>query len=323
MQLMQDTVRAQILSINEQLKWKPVATRKIRPAKAYVLCGMGGSHLAADLLKAVDPTLPLIVHKSYGLPHMIPTGAAVIVSSYSGNTAETLSAYEEAKKKKLPIIAISSGGKLQSMSIRDKYPHIAVPVGFQPRMATGIMMLATLFAMNKRGHMKKLYDAGKKLRADDIEDEGMKLAAWYKGGIPIIYSSARYFGSAYCMKIALNETGKSSAFCNEFPELNHNEMNGFGAPESRENASYRVLVLKFAADDKRIIRRIDATVNLLSEQKVEVTIRPFAKNSNPFVPTLQALLLGEWAAVHLAAARGADPEGVPMVEGLKKIMKGK
>jgi glucose/mannose-6-phosphate isomerase len=171
--------------------------------------------------------------------------------------------------------------------------------------------------------MKKLADIAKKFNAEGLEDDGMKLAAWYKGAVPVIYASSRYFGSAYCMKIALNETGKAAAFCNAFPELNHNEMNGFGVADKSENAKYRVLILKFADDDKRVAARMEATAVLLRAAGVEVNVWSGARSNNPFQTVLQAMLIGEWAAVHLAVSRGADPEGVPMVEGLKKQMKGR
>jgi len=320
---MQDSVRAQILSIKEQLSWKPISTRKINTAKAYVLAGMGGSHLAADLLKSINPSLPIVVHKDYGLPENLPKGTTLIACSYSGNTAETLSAYETARKKKIGIIAISSGGKLETMATKDKLPHIKLQEGFQPRMATVFMMSSILLAMGESEMLKKLFSLAKKMDADSMEEEGLKLAAWYKNSFPIIYSSSRYFASAYCMKIALNETGKIPAFCNAFPELNHNEMNGFGGPEKDANAKYKVLILKFPTDDKRILLRMDATAKLLKAQGVEVMIREAKKNPNPFWVVLEAMVVGEWTAAHLATSRGADPEGVPMVEDLKKIMKGK
>lgn len=84
-----------------------------------VITGLGGSAIGGNLLRVfvLDKCkIPVIVNRDYVLPAYVDSKTLVIASSYSGNTEETLSAYQDAKAKGAKIIAITTGGKLKEFA---------------------------------------------------------------------------------------------------------------------------------------------------------------------------------------------------------------
>ena len=139
----------------KQIEFEPVVenTEKLKPfgfaqgkSRKFAVCGMGGSHLAADLIKIARPDLDIIIHSSYGLPEIGDLDERlIIVNSYSGNTEEALDSFGEALEKKLNLAAISIGGKLLEQAQNKGIAFVKIPdTGIQPRMALGFFVLALL-----------------------------------------------------------------------------------------------------------------------------------------------------------------------------------
>ena len=103
---------------------------KLKKFSKYIIVGMGGSHLAGDLLKLIDPNIDVIIHRSYGLP-LLPKeemeNRLIILSSYSGNTEEVLEAQTEAEKLGLSQVVIAVGGKLLAIAKEKEIPYIQMP----------------------------------------------------------------------------------------------------------------------------------------------------------------------------------------------------
>ena len=166
---------------------------------------MGGSHLAADLLKILKPELDLSIHKDYGLPK-VKEGELVVLSSYSGNTEEVLDAYEEAAGLNRAVITV--GGKLLEKAKQDGVKYVQLPdLGLQPRDAWHL-------------NLQALYELlGEKLELPEIKPvEPLEI----KERIPLIYTSNQYQALGYIWKINFNETCKIPAFDNVIPESDHN-----------------------------------------------------------------------------------------------------
>ena len=106
-----------IKNFAKQFSWESIIVENgVLPSnfRKFIVAGMGGSHLAADLLKLREPRLELVIHCDYGLPSLSSQNlkdSLIIVSSYSGNTEETIDAFKSAHKRQLPLIAISTGGQ--------------------------------------------------------------------------------------------------------------------------------------------------------------------------------------------------------------------
>lgn len=315
----------------KQFLWEPEIKNPapfLRDRVNFVIAGMGGSALGGELLKAVFANLDIKIHRDYGLPAASPL-SLVIASSFSGNTEETVDAFLEARRRGLPVAAVSSGGKLLALAEKEKIPYVALPnENIQPRAALGYSIRAILKLMGNEDALKDSAELSKSLNAELAEEEGKKLAEGIKGKIPIIYSSARNFPIAYNWKIKFNETGKISAFANRLPELNHNEMTGFSL--SRSNLDIEVqplnikifsfLFLEDPSDAPRIIKRMQITKQLLESRGFPISNIQFP-TSNIWHKIFQNLLVADFTAYYLAEHYGHDPNFVPMVEEFKKLIK--
>lgn len=318
-----------IKNYQKQFDYEPKVENASRIAKKkftkYLVAGMGGSHLAADILKAWHPELDIMIWSDYGLPALREKDLRdrlVILSSYSGTTEETIDALNAAKAKHLSIAAIAARGKLIALAQKFKIPYVQMPdFHMQPRMATGLSLLALLAVINEKGWLSEARALGGQLHPAREEYRGRDLAKRLHETIPVIYASQRNGAIARNWKIKFNETGKVPAFWNVVPELNHNEMTGFDAkgrtaPLSRH---FHFVFLKDGGDDRRITKRMSVLEKLYRDRgfKVEVVL---LQGKSEIHKIFNGLSLADWTAYHTAKLYGVDPEQVPMVEEFKKLI---
>lgn len=290
-----------------------------------IVAGMGGSHLAADLLKSFDPTLSLTIHKDYGLPFVKPRDkkdTLLIASSYSGNTEETIDALKCAQKQGIDCAAISVGGELKKRASRFHIPYVELPrTGIQPRSALGLSLKALLHLMKKKNLLLEVSHLAHTLNAARLETAGKKLALSLRRFVPIIYTSLANEAIGYNWKIKFNETGKIPAFYNVLPELNHNEMTGFDviAKTKKLSAPFHFLFLTDPSDHPRTAKRMDVLKRLYRARDLPVTTLGL-RGTSRWEMIFSSLLLADWTAYHTAQVYGAEPEHVPMVEEFKKLV---
>lgn len=298
---------------------------KLKKLKKFVVLGMGGSHLAADLLKVYNPTIPLVIHSDYGLPALDDKTlkeSLIIASSYSGNTEEVIEGLELARKKRLNVLIIAVGGKLIEIAKKQKLPYIQMPdTGIQPRSALGFSILAMLLAVGDTKGLKEAQSLAKSLQSKPFEKLGKTLAQRTENKVPIIYASRKNFPIAYNWKIKLNETGKIPAFCNYLPELNHNEMNGFDvAPTSKKlSENFYFIFLNDKTDHPQIQKRMKVAAKLYKDRGLPFEMIEL-KGKTVWHKMFASLLLADWLAVSTAAHYGLEAEQVPMIEEFKKLI---
>ena len=291
----------------------------------FIVAGMGGSHLAADIIKDWHPEADIIVWRNYGLPLMREKDLKehlVILSSYSGNTEETVDAFNMAKAKRCAMAVVASRGKLIALAQKFNVPYVQMPdFHMQPRMATGLSLLALLAVMGEKVWLAEAKELAGILHTAREEHRGRDLAKRLHETVPVIYASARNAAIAQNWKIKFNETGKIPAFYNVVPELNHNEMTGFDAkgrttPLSRH---FHFVFLKDGGDDQRITKRMSVMEKLYRDRgfKTEVIL---LQGKSEIHKIFGALNLADWTAYHTAKLYGVDPQEVPMVEEFKKMI---
>ena len=314
-----------ILNFQKQFKYVPeiINERDLKKTKKFVVVGMGGSHLAADLIKIFKPSVDLTVHTNYGLPALNDLKKRLIIlSSYSGNTEEVIDAFHKAKEMKLKIVVITLGGKLLELARANNVPYIQLPdMNLQPRMALGLSLMALLTIMGEKKILSRARELSQTFKPAEFESRGQDLAQKLKGYIPVIYSSVNNSALAYNWKIKFNENAKAPAFCNILPELNHNEMEGFDMKESDNNFSKKFYCLIFSddMDDPRILKRMEILEKLYRSRGLKTEIIKI-EGYDIFQKVFNIIILGDWAAYHTALLYGVDPETVPMVEEFKKMM---
>jgi len=291
----------------------------------FVVLGMGGSNLAPGLLKAWKPALNVISHRDYGLPYLSDNEwkkTLVIASSYSGNTEETIDGFEEAGRCGIARAALAVGGKLLERARQSGVPCIQFPdTGIQPRSAIGLSVRGMLALMREEAALAETRGLAAYLAAamNDFEKRGKALAEEIKGSVPVIYASRRNRGVAYNWKIKFNETGKIPAFCNVFPELNHNEMTGFDvAPATRAlSEKFFFIFLHDSADHPQVQKRTGITEEMYRARGLRAAAIE-AMGATPFEQIFSSISIADWAAYYTAQAYGVEADQVPMVEEFKK-----
>jgi len=309
----------------EQFAFNPdiVNAKALRPASRYILVGMGGSHLAADLLKIAKPELDMTVHRGYGLPPLSPSDVRerlIILSSYSGNTEEVLDAYTQAGKLGLNRAVLSIGGALIERAEKDSVPYIQMPdSGIQPRSALALNLRGLLKLIGEETMLTDTAALAQSFRPADFEEEGKQLATLLRGRVPVIYASEKNQSLAYNWKIKFNETGKIPAFYNTLSELNHNEMTGFDVKETTRALSEKFIFifLRDPNDHPQIKKRMEVTAALYRDRALathDVTL----SGDGIFHTIFNALTVADFAAYFTAEGYGLESEQVPMVEEFKK-----
>jgi len=236
------------------------------------ISGMGGSPMAGDILKSVELDPQIIINRDYNLPNCISEKSLVVALSYSGNTEETISTYEEALKRKANLIVISSGGKLEEKAKKDNVIFIKIPKpfpDFQPRYATGYIFGALTKVLSNsqaiKSYSEQLKELANKLKNQDEEQEGLMFAKKLKGKIPLFYASQKNIHIARIAKIKINENSKIPSFFNTFPEMNHNELVGF----TNTLCSFYAIIFKDKDDQPQIQLRMDVCKNLFREKGID------------------------------------------------------
>ncbi|SHG53436.1 bifunctional phosphoglucose/phosphomannose isomerase [Thermosyntropha lipolytica DSM 11003] len=303
-----------------------------RNYKAIVVSGLGGSAIGGDILRsyAADKMdIPVIVNRGYELPNFVNRDTLFLAVSYSGNTEETISAYEEARRREADIICVTSGGKLEELAGKDGYGVIKVPSGLVPRAAIGYLFCPLLLVL---GELKILPRAEKELEEtieilsrlrDELRPElalpankARYIAEELRGALPVIWGTTGVSEvAAMRFKAQINENAKSPAYYNIFPELNHNEIVGFEVPDSVLSGVV-VVILEDEYDHPRIKKRIEITSRIV-EDKVKNIIRVKSRGDSFLARLFSLIYIGDYASVYLAMDYGINPTPVAVIDYLK------
>jgi len=305
---------------------------EVTDLQQIVLAGMGGSALAAEFVRswlADRLPVPLEIVRGYDLPAYVGERSVVVVSSFSGNTEETLACLEEAKKRKSAIVVMTAGGKLAEYA--EEFSFLQIPHAVsQPRMAVfyGVKALATL--IERLGLVKGLapeLEAAAEWLLEESEyflptvaeaDNAAKQIAKKLVGHPaVIYGGPALAVPALKWKINFNENSKNQAFYYAFPEFNHNEIVGWANPK---DSLLRVVELQSSLDSDRIQKRFEISDRLLSGI-MPAPIVVEAQGETLLQQMLWTMLLGDFTSAYLAFLNQTDPEPVVILERLKKELK--
>ncbi len=285
--------------------------------KKYLLCGMGGSHLAGDLLKVYDPQIDLIVHSDYHLPEISDLRERLVfIVSYSGNTQETISSLKSALKQKMEVIIVTLDGELLKLVHKYKLNAIVLPdLNLKPRLGVGLMFRALLKVINPQAE-EKLKKLMNKFNYQNYEKKGKNLVKKIKNKIPIIYSSFQNLPLANYFKISFNETSKIPSFINYFPELNHNEMVGWFYQKNL-NQNFGFIFLEDEEDSFLIKKRMKILKNWLKKEKFTVLGLKLAQDRLKRI--FESVLISLFASFYLANLQNFDPADESLIDKFKNL----
>ena len=312
--------------------------KKIRLNKKYnnihniIVVGMGGSAIGGDINKMLlknDLSIPLIVSRNYFIPKWANKNSLVVVSSYSGNTEETLSAFKDALLKECQIYGITTGGILSKNLSSNDLDFILIPPGLQPRAALAYSFVPMLYLFLHLGLIK--IDLNKNLMSsvrllksvrDDYSLNDQKnptrvLSNKIFDTIPIIYGETDNTSIvALRWSNQLSENSKMLAFCNEIPEFNHNEIVGWeNNPKLIEKLS--IIWLTDESDHERISIRQKIS-NRILETIVKNQFEISLHGATRFERLLHLIHFGDWVSLWCAYLHGTDPSPVEKILRLKE-----
>ncbi len=304
---------------------------KSRGVTSIVITGLGGSAIGGDLLRAYladEIAVPITVNRHYILPEFVGSKTLVIVSSYSGNTEETISAQRDATKRKAKVLCISTGGEVTDFASKHKQPCIKTPGGLQPRAALGYSFFPLLVALGKCGFVqskdkdiretiallkKKALQYG---NADDNDNPALALAEKLHGKLPIIYSSSHRLDAVNLRwRGQIEENAKQLAYGNLLPEMNHNELVGWNMLKELLEQTH-VIFLRDKGEHSRVSVRHDITSKIIAQYTSGVT-EVWSEGTSLLTRLFSLIQFGDWVSFYLAILNNQDPTPVKAIDLLK------
>jgi len=306
---------------------------EIGKCKNIVVAGMGGSALGARVLVSLfrrDLYVPIEIVTDYMLPGYVNSDSLVLLSSYSGNTEETLSCLSDARERGAKIYGITTGGALVK-NIGDEGSYYLIdpkhnPSG-QPRMAIGYSFGALCGILSKNGYIKlsneeieasllELKDLISLFERKNAESSAWEISEKLYNKVPVIVSSEHLYGATHVFKNQLNETAKSMSILFEIPELNHHLMEGLANPSIIKD-SFIFLFIESNFYYDRVRKRYEITKEIVSKNGIEY-FEYEAVSKSRLSQVFEILALGSFVQLFLGEKYGADPISIPWVDYFKE-----
>lgn len=289
-----------------------------------LFCGMGGSAIGGDVLRLMvnrNSTFPFKVSRSPEVPASLDENTFVILSSYSGNTRETLQVAEQVFKRGIPSLVMSSGGSLANLALRKQVPWLRIPPGVMPRCAIGYTSFSLLPVLKRWGWAN--------YKEADIQEvlkivrtipsvKARQLAKQLKG------KSVHFYGTAGLLSPALTrwrgqfaENAKMLASHHLIPEVFHNEIEGWSHPSDIIRKSAAVFFTD-RDDATWLAPKIKAAAKLIQKNGAKVFEVP-SQGKSVLARLFSLIVLGDWVSYELALLNGVDPLAIPAIEAVKKV----
>jgi glucose/mannose-6-phosphate isomerase len=325
-------IRDAVLAMPEHLRdalWR-IETARLRPmeAPAAFVCGMGGSAIGGDLAAAAlgdRLSKPFLTVRGYELPSWAPAGSAVLCSSYSGNTEETLACYAAAEALGAHRLVATTGGELAELARRDDVPVVGLPGLLpQPRTAVGYLFCVAaelaVLALAAPRIATEIDAAASHLleRRDAIAARASEMADEIGDAVPIVYGSDLTAAVAYRWKTQVNENAKAPAFFAALPEADHGEIEGW-VHALEHGGPYALILLKDSDQHPRERRRIEVTGEVI-EPTARAVLSAEAEGETRTARLMELVMLGDLLSIDLAERRGVDPGPIDAIGALKAKM---
>ena len=301
--------------------------------RQIVVAGLGGSAIGGDLVRSYLSDrldVPMLVVRDYDLPHFVGPDTLVLVSSYSGSTEETLSAYAQARERGCRMVAFTTGGTLAELALSHGHPVVRLPGGLSPRAALAFSFFPMLLTLSRLGFVNEpaselaetLTVLGQKSTqysrstATDKNPAKQMAAAWH-GRLPLIYgANVRFDAVALRIRCQIAENAKQLAFANVFPEFNHNELVGYGKL-SHLSGLLSVCILRDRGDHRRVGIRMAIVRKMIADLGVPV-VDMHSTGDSALARMFSLVLWGDFVSYYMAILNGTDPTPIAAIDHLKR-----
>ena len=303
---------------------------------SIMVLGMGGSAITGLLMKELlknDIDISIHVNQGYDIPKWVNNKTLIIACSYSGNTEETLNAFEKCHKKNAKIIGFTTGGKLFQLVEDCKYEYVLMPKGLQPRAAIGYSFPLMLMLLNKIGLINEslieslknsitpLMTKTEEYSLEDNNNIAYSIANEIYNKNPLIYAEEGIFNIiGYRFKSQLVENSKVLAFNNEVPEMNHNEIEAYTNTVNIKN-NFVVIWINDSMYHERNKKRIKIVSDIWKNKvKKQLFLEIQSKDNNKILKYLSYIHLVDCISYHTAILNKIDPSFIPIISKLKNAL---
>lgn len=303
------------IDFNKQIKEGVASVGKTSLQGKYskiIFCGVGGSIIPAEIISMLwIDGLNYYIHRDYGLPHWASKDDLVICTSWSGNTEETLSSFEEAIKKSIPVVGIGKGGSLERMASETNKIFIKLGEdGILARFGVFSILASILTLLNNSAIIN--YRLSEEFSSKKFSDEVISSKIGQK--LPLIYSSYQWRYLARFWKIHFNENCKIHAFSNYVPEAAHNEIAGY--TQNQKDKYFPILLIdnEESESDRSKLQKFSS---FMKEQNIDHEII-YLDGTDRFEKILNNYNLAVAVSVNLAISMNIEPFDTAIIEKFKK-----
>ena len=288
-----------------------------------VFSGMGGSGTIGDLFSSIlsKTNVHTTVVKGYELPNTVDENTLVVITSVSGNTAETLTTLQSATKKNSKTIAFSSGGKMESFCSKNnvvfrKIPEIHSPRASFPSYVYSILKtLNSIIPLKKQeiiDSLKQLELTSKEISSEGLSDKNPSVNLSHSiTGIPVIYYPWGLQAAAIRFKNSLQENAKTHAIIEDVIESSHNGI------VSWERRSEMVAIMIEGADDHIKTKERWAILRHYFEENNIGYKEIFSIDGGILSKIMCLIYLLDYSTIYYAIQHCTDPSPVKSIDFIK------
>ncbi len=293
------------------------------PIRQVLISGLGGSGIGGNFVQVFVSQrckTPIWVNKGYEAPRWADPHTLAICSSYSGNTEETLQVLEALIPTGAKVVCVTSGGQLLQRAQALNLDVALLPSGWSsPRACLGYSIVAQLGVLHAAGLVDgKVFEdleAARRLLVSeqaDIRQRAERLAGFLADKTPVIYCADTAEAVALRWRQQINENAKMLCWHHVLPEMNHNELVGWHAPQPR----IATVWLRNRDDHPRTAARIDIVKEIVGHF-AGASIEVYSKGATLVERQMYLVHLGDWVSFYLAQQRGVDPVEIRVIDFLK------
>jgi len=288
-----------------------------------VFSGMGGSGAIGDLFSAIlsKTDVHVSVVKGYLLPKTVDSKTLVVTTSVSGNTVETLTILESIRKLNCKKIAFSSGGRMESICLKNEIQFRKIPTSHSPRASFVSYVYSILKVLNSVIPIKKqdiiesleqLEETAKQISSDNLTETNpsLNLANWISG-TPLIYYPWGLQAAAIRFKNSLQENAKTHAMVEDVIEACHNGIVSWERP-----ANIQPILLEGKDDYFKTKERWLILKEYFKENNIEYR-EIISSNGNILTKLLNLIYLLDYASIYRAILLKTDPSPTNSINFIK------
>lgn len=304
---------------------------EFRP-KNIVFCGMGASIYGALVLKSLlwrEIGIPLDIVSDYEIPSYVNHESLVVLTSYSGNTEETVSCAGQALAQGAKILVITKGGLLAKFADEHSLPHYVFDGKLNtagiPRLGNGYTIIGLLAFLNRLNYISiedtVMQEALQRLseKQDEIRNSALAMLEAVENKIPVIIAAEHLSGNAQILRNQFNETSKTFSSFFLIPDLNHHLMEGLKFPEKNP----LVFLSLYSENYSDSIRKRFTLTSEVIEKNGFTSLVFSTSAQTVYDDFLECMLFGSYLTLYLGLSYGQNPAINPYVDHFKKALEEK